>query len=114
MEIREVSAELASAVDQHLLRHIAESGRHGIHWLPFDAASIANPPVVSPESLGLPTDAVGWQRWFAVLNDEGTVVGHLSLKGSKFSHVLHRTELGMGLEYPYRGMGLGYKLMAFL
>lgn len=112
MDIQEVSPEFAKSVDEHLLRHIAESGRHGIHWLPFEPLKLINPPTVSVEGLDLAEDIVGWQRWYAVLDVDRRVVGHLSLKGSRFDRALHRTELGMGLEHPYRGLGLGSELVA--
>ncbi len=110
LEVSRLQQESIELVEAHLKRHILESGQHGVHWLPYDPKSWNSPMTVPATSLELPTSVVGWQRWFVVKASE-LVVGHLSLKSSKFDRGLHRCELGMGLEHPFRGQGLGSKLM---
>ena len=102
---------LVEATNRHLGRHVLESGRHGIHWLPYDPKQMAEPPRVRADALDLDYQTVGWGRWYVVTVDADNVVGHLSLKGGKFDRGLHRCELGMGLEHPYRQQGLGTQLM---
>lgn len=97
---------------EHMERHVAESGRHGVHFMPFLASDPDRPMGVAPDRLLLDLDQKGWVRcWVAVDADTDHVVGHVDLKGSKLRTGLHRCELGLGIEEPWRGQGLGTRLM---
>ena len=111
MEIRRVSPEQTKLVDQHLERHLAESGTYGIHWLPYDPATLPAPPRAGQKAILLSPTEPGWQRWFGLFNGDDDIVGHLSLKGSRLNRTLHRCELGMGLERPFIQRGYGAQLL---
>lgn len=111
LRIVQVDSSLVELMNEHLGRHLAESGRYNTHWLPYDPAKLEVQPAVSLSGLERGFDEVGWQRWYAVLGEDGSVVGHLDLKGSRFDRTLHRGEFGMGLEYAYWRQGLGKDLL---
>ena len=96
----------------HFKRHRAESGRGDPHFLPFAPDDPEGPKGIDLEVLGRSVSERGWQRcWVAVAGD-GEIVGHVELKGDGLSSGLHRCELGIGIERPYRRGGLGRRLMA--
>lgn len=51
-----------------------------------------------------------WHRVW-VVKDQGKIIAHLDLKGSRLEAMSHRTSLGLGIEKNYRRLGLGNKLM---
>lgn len=104
----------APAVVAHFDRHMAESG-------------VGETPVFTPIPAGQPwhddtlTGSLqvfwakglhqpGWGRCW-IVEDGAVVIGALVLRGSSLATGLHRATLAMGLEAPYRGMGLGRALM---
>ena len=95
----------------HLLRHRAESGRGDHHFMPFAPDDTEGPSGIDVEAIGKPLNEIGWQRWFIAIVDDGTVIGHVDLKGDRLKTGLHRCELGIGIERAYRGRGLGQRLM---
>ncbi len=106
-----------SRFQAHFKRHRAESGRGDPHFMPFAPDDPDGPKGIDLEALGRPVSEKGWQRcWVAMVDDDpvgtaGRIVGHVELKGSGLSTGLHRCELGIGIERPYRGGGLGRRLM---
>ena len=97
----------------HFKRHRAESGLgEGGHFLPFAPDDADGPGRLAAEALQRPLTQCGWQRWFVAFSDDGSaIVGHVNLKGDELKTSLHRCELGIGIEGPYRGQGLGTRLM---
>jgi len=96
----------------HMQRHVAESGRNGLHFMPFLAQDPDRPVGVALEKLQLGLHEKGWHRcWVAMNVHMDCIVGHVDLKGSKLRTGLHRCELGLGIEEPWRGQGLGGRLM---
>ena len=110
-KIVSLDASMAAATNEHMLRHMAESGRYGVHWLPYEPDSLAEPPSVNVRALDYPFHKPGWERWFVVLGGPTEVVGHLSLDGYRYNRIAHRCLLGMGLEHHYWRRGLGSKLL---
>lgn len=47
--------------------------------------------------------------WAAIVNQK--IVGHLNLRRGGIAASAHRVRLGMGIEKPYRSMGIGQALM---
>lgn len=111
MIVSRIQLDQINAVEAHLKRHILESGKHGVHWLPYDPKTWTSPMRVPVHALNMASTEVRWQRWFVVTNEASEVVGHLSIKGARFDRGLHRCELGMGLEFPYWRKGLGTQLL---
>lgn len=96
----------------HMDRHISESGRNGIHFMPFVPGDTERPVGAALDKLLLGIDAKGWHRcWMAVDTTTNKVVGHIDLKGSPLKTGRHRCDLGMGIEEAYRGKGIGAALM---
>ena len=104
--------ELNDALQQHLQRHRAESGRGDIHFMPFAPDEEEGPRFITLEKAFLPLDQPGWQRWFCAREkNSGEIIGHVDLKGDGLRTGLHRCELGIGIERAWRGKGLGERLM---
>ncbi len=118
LTIRPLTAVDWTRFQAHFKRHRAESGRGDPHFLPFAPDDPEGPMGIDLEALDRPVSERGWQRcWVAMTGDDpvgaaGRIVGHVELKGSGLSTGLHRCELGIGIERPYRGGGLGQRLMA--
>lgn len=52
-----------------------------------------------------------WFRLWIARDRTGAIVGHVDLSGGRLITELHRAELGMGIERPHRGIGLGAALL---
>ena len=97
---------------EHFQRHWGESGRGGDkHFMPFAPGSADGPKGLNPSALNMGLHVVGWQRWWVLMADTDGIVGHANLKSDGLWTGLHRCELGIGLERPYRGKGYGRRLM---
>jgi RimJ/RimL family protein N-acetyltransferase len=95
----------------HNERYLPTSGEDGVHFLPFDVRTGDRPKSLDFASLQVPLTEPGWQRWFVAENERAGIVGDVQLKGAAIRSQLHRCVLGIGLEKPWRGQGLGEKLM---
>jgi RimJ/RimL family protein N-acetyltransferase len=112
LQILPLHAGLFADFKAHMERHVVESGRNGQHFMPFVATDPERPVGVELDRLSLPLDEKDWHRCWVVLNLRmGCIVGHIDLKGSKLRTALHRCELGLGIEEPWRARGLGSRLM---
>ncbi len=96
--------------DAHFARHRAESGRGDIHFMPFAPDDEEGPRGLNAEALDFSLSTPGWHRWWLAWHD-GQVVGHVDLKGGGIKSVMHRCELGIGIERAFRAQGLGRRLM---
>lgn len=108
--ITPVSPADAVLLGAHLKRHRAESGRGDYHFMPFAPDDPEGPQFVNFDALAIPVDQPGWQRWW-VARAGADIVGHIDVKGGGIRSVLHRCELGIGIERAYRNQGLGRALM---
>ncbi len=79
--------------------------------MPFAPDDPDGPKGVDPQAVDRPLSEPGWQRWFVAVGDDERVVGQVDLRGDGLRAGLHRCELGIGVERPYRGQGLGRRLM---
>lgn len=112
IEIKPFTVDVRPGLLEHFQRHRHESGKEGIHFMPFPPDDPDGPTDISIEKALLPLDTPGWQRWFyATDSGSGHIIGHLDLKSDGLRAGLHRCELGIGIETAFRGMGLGKKLM---
>lgn len=102
-----------AAFQEHFQRHKAESGQDGdIVFMPFEPGGIEGPQGLNTEELEYELTTPGWQRWWALRDETGQhIVGHVDLKGSRLSAMLHRCELGIGIERGHRHNGHGRALM---
>ena len=97
--------------ESHFRRHRAESGRDGMHFMPYEPDDPEGPAGLNADALALPLTERGWQRWWIAVEEGGEVIGHVDLKGSGLKAGLHRCEVGIGIEAPFRRGGLGRRLM---
>lgn len=112
LTIRPAVLRDAAAYADHILAHLAESGRNGA-------------PVFAPGHRPSREDvrdnaAARWARrltdpvwgrdWLLEAPGEG-IVGHVDLRGGRIATEMHRAALGMGLMQAYTGRGLGKRLL---
>lgn len=103
------------ALHAHLARHGRESGRDGdLIFAPYETTWDQPVDSLRQDKLqkwSTPIHEPGWERaWAVVQNNE--VFGELKLvQQPALKTALHRTTLMMGIERPYRGKGLGSKLI---
>ena len=109
--VRAMRKDDAAALLEHFIRHKAESGRDGIHFMPYLPNSDDGPSGANPDALSAAIGDPGWQRWFVVEAEGGRIVGHLDLQGDRLRTANHRCTLGIGLETAYRGTGIGRELI---
>ncbi len=105
----------------HILRHVAESGTSGsVHFSPVWDLDRSHVMRETERRWRTPPHHCGWGRawllWTHAWNDPSeprpVVVGHVELRGSPIVAALHRAELSIGVEAPYRGRGGARALMS--
>ena len=112
VDILPFQLEHQEKLSEHFQRHRAESGTDGIHFMPFTPGDPDGPRGITVDKALLDTDQPGWQRWFCAHDAKRQlIIGHVDLKSDPLRSALHRCELGIGIETPYRAMGLGRRLM---
>lgn len=100
---------------QHFELAMAESGRDGDPI--FTPYSPDEPPDLGlmrerrESSLSVPVGEPGWRRAWGAF-DGKRVVGDLELEGGSIATNQHRAGLSMGVQRPYRGQGIGGRLLA--
>ncbi len=111
LAIRLAVAHDARPFARHIVRHLGESGTHGLPVF----APVADPDFTSVYeqaaarwSKGL-KDALWGRAWLAWRGED--VVGHVELRGGRIPAEMHRATLGMGVERACMGRGLGRKLL---
>ena len=109
--IAPLQRETVPDLQAHLVRHVAESGEDGLHFMPFEPGAGDGPIGLVVDRAFLSTTAPNWQRWFIAALADGTVVGHIDIKSHPLRTARHRCTLGIGIEKPWRGAGLGKRLM---
>ena len=95
----------------HLVRLRAESNHSDEPFSPITPADQRDPRKVDFDAFSLPRTEPKWRRGFAIVTEDGGIVGYAELKGDEFRAGLHRCELGIGIERPYRRLGLGRQLL---
>jgi len=96
---------------QHIVEHVAESGREGSPH--FATSRVCCRNIVwsdSAQRLYKGLDVPSWSR-FWLLFDEQRVVGHLELRGGRVPAELHRATLEMGILRAFTGHGHGPRLV---
>ncbi len=110
--IRLLTVEDRRPFEDHLARVRAESGRGGdLPFTPSTPADHVDPAKLDFEAYGRPLTEPKWRRAFVLVTEAGWIVGHVDLQGDQFRAGLHRCELGIGIERPYRGRGFGRQLL---
>ena len=111
--IEPLKPDQVDALRSHLARHRRESGLDGNHFMPFAPSDPNGPKGFDEQCAELGYHELGWQRWFVVQieGEKERIVAHISLKSAPLRAALHRCEVGVGIELPYRGKGLGRALM---
>jgi RimJ/RimL family protein N-acetyltransferase len=110
-EVRPYLPEDRESFRAHFVRSMDESGNSEPPFNPFEPGAEDLPRDFNFEGLVLPFSANGWLRLWVAVHERDGVVGHLDLKGAKLAVGLHRCLLGIAIERPHRGGGLGRRLM---
>lgn len=116
MKIEIKIAELGDILDiiEHNIRHTDEPGFNGqlahpfLPGHPWDKEEMRDRMITN---LSKEIHEEGWERYF-IIEADGKLLGSLNLK-NHFHGTLHRAQLGMGLEAPLRGQGLGKQVLDF-
>jgi len=97
----------------HIVRHSAESGREGaLHFAISRSPERASVREHARQRWDRALEEALWGRCFLLVEPvRGWVVGHLELRGGRFSAEMHRAILGMGIERHYVRKGHGQQLM---
>lgn len=104
----------------HVVRHLAESGGPGsLHFSPVWEVDKTDVMRETERRWLTPTHQPGWgrswlvwtHRWTSPTEPRPRVIGHLELRGGLVSSALHRAELSLGIEAPFRGKGAGRALV---
>jgi RimJ/RimL family protein N-acetyltransferase len=112
LQIVELTPQRYPVFVAHMQRHRAESGVDGFHFMPFAADDPEGPAGVHLDKLEVPFNEPGWERAFvAVEPDTQQIVGHVCIKSGRLRAMLHRCDVGLGVEARYRRQGLGEQLM---
>lgn len=114
MVIRMLTLEDLDAFITHALASSAESGRDGDPYFgPYSATERFHQEAIrerTQERWKRLLKEPGWRRSWGVF-DGNLVVGSASLSGGELRTELHRVTLGMAVLRPYRGRGLGGRLL---
>lgn len=111
--IKECKLEDAQEYTKHCIFHMKEKGFGGRYSHPFSSSHqldeqdyLAN--IIKKWSLKRLSP--GWEiAWAAYSEDR--LVGHLNLRCGGIEAAKHRMRLGMGIEMPFRSLGIGKVLL---
>jgi RimJ/RimL family protein N-acetyltransferase len=104
----------ARAYAEHLIEHLAESGREGsAHFAVLTAILPEEVERSALERWSTPLDEPLWSRAWLLWSGEprARVVGHLDLRGGRVQAELHRAVVGMGILRPFTGHRYGQRLL---
>ncbi len=112
-QVRQLDDAWLGPLVAHMCRNAVESGRDGDPYArPRPLADLPDPLLLGHEiakAWQVPVGEPGWERHFGVFVDDA-LVGHLDLRGGALASECHRATLGIGIERPWRGQGLGRAL----
>jgi RimJ/RimL family protein N-acetyltransferase len=113
--IEPLAPEALDAFFAHLCEHLAENGADGT--APFQPAPRGPSRVLDELAQAFRTGLVapaleaGWRRAWVARDAQGCIVGHVDLRARREPWTSHRCLLGMGVRRPWRGRGLGTRLL---
>lgn len=107
-----LSAEHTPQLRGHFAYLREDSGRDGLHFMPFVPGAAEGPRGPDPLRFAVPVTEPGWTRCFALWDETGErIIGHADLSGGKLATEMHRCELGIAIEAKWCGKGFGLQLM---
>jgi ribosomal protein S18 acetylase RimI-like enzyme len=109
--IRPLTLDDREPLQDHLVRVRAESGRGDDHFTPVTPADQRDPTKLDLDAFVRPLTEPKWRRGFAAVTEDGRIVGYVELKGDELRAGLHRCELGLAVERPFRRLGFGRRLL---
>jgi RimJ/RimL family protein N-acetyltransferase len=106
-----LSGDDPRAYAQHIVEHMAESGRSGSpHFALSRVWSVDDVRASFTDRLAKGLDEPLWGRaWLLVC--AGRVVGHIELRGGRLPAEMHRATVGMGILRAYTAQGHGQRLV---
>lgn len=115
MKIQLMGMENIPVFSKHLRECLLENVEPSLApYAPFDRSEVRTIEVIEKrfrESWNVPLHEKGWERAWAYI-DQGKMMGHIDLRSGYMKADLHRTMMGMAILNPYRGKGIGQKLLA--
>jgi RimJ/RimL family protein N-acetyltransferase len=110
--IRPAEMRDSSAYTDHVILHMAESGKDGAPVFgpghkPKREEVRENTEIRWAKRLQDPV----WGRSWVLETEERRIVGHVDLRGGRISSEMHRATLGMGIEQAFTRQGHGRRLI---
>jgi RimJ/RimL family protein N-acetyltransferase len=113
MSVRPASLRDVPAFADHIVLHMAESGKDGSPV--FSPARQPDRDEVRDNTRARwerPLSVPAWCRaWLLEVDGTARIVGHIELRGGRIAAELHRASLGMGIERAFTGRGHGRRLL---
>jgi RimJ/RimL family protein N-acetyltransferase len=114
MIVREATLDDVPAYIDHMNRHFAESGQDGdlvFHpVVEFDTYNRQEQIAKTLEEWALQPPAIGWQKVWVALNEDGQIVADCLLRSGQMPATAHRAQFAIGIERAARGKGIGRTL----
>jgi ribosomal protein S18 acetylase RimI-like enzyme len=114
MTIRPATQDDLPALFAYLGEQLAENGRDGVLFQPMAPTTEGVPAAMRERfaaGVATPVGQPGWRQVWIALDEDGTVAGHIDLRGRPEPASSHRALLGMGVRHDLRRAGLGTRLV---
>lgn len=109
------ATEQLNAFFAYLREHVAENGAPDKGYFQPMSRETSNVSLEREErvrsALRVDTAQSGWRKLWLARTSQGTIAGHIDLRGHSEPHTAHRCLLGIGVHGSYRRMGLGVSLL---
>ncbi|APR81674.1 Ribosomal-protein-alanine acetyltransferase [Minicystis rosea] len=107
-----VSGGDADAYARHIVAHMAESGRAGMPHFALSRTWVQDEIRASLiMRISKALDEPLWGRAWGLFAEDGTMVGHVELRGGRVPAEMHRATLGMGIMRAHTAQGHGRRLI---
>ena len=110
-----LSKDKTESFFQYLKMHISENGVNASPFLPLSKQqSTLSNELKSNFEKGMEKEygEIGWRKTWVAINQDDKIVGHIDIRSNNQLNAGHRVLLGMGVDSNFRGLKIGYTLLA--
>jgi ribosomal protein S18 acetylase RimI-like enzyme len=118
LTIEAIGSEASEQLDEffvYLREHVAENGAPGIGYFQPMSRAASNISAEREQSfrnaLAIEVAKSGWRRLWVARSSNGSIVGHIDLRGHVEHNTSHRCLLGIGVQSASRRRGVGSYLL---